>query len=112
MNLLKTINLGLAFLLELALFASLATWGFQQGRTTLTKYLFAIGLTLLGITLWGVFAAPRSAYRLPFAGRLVFEIAFFLIGAWLLYLTGRHTAGLLFAGLALVSVLIAFLYKQ
>lgn len=112
MNALKTINLGLAFLLELALFASLALWGFQQGRTTLTKYAFAIGLTLLGVTLWGFFAAPRSAYRLSFAGRLVFELALFLTGAALLYATGRPTAGLLFAGLALLSVLIAFLYRQ
>ncbi|MEZ0611855.1 YrdB family protein [Fibrella sp. WM1] len=112
MNALKTINLALAFLLELALFASLALWGFQQGRTTFTRYAYAIGLTLLGITLWGVLAAPRSAYRLPFAGRLVFELILFLTGAGLLYLTGRHTAGLLFAGLVLVSVLIAFLYKQ
>ena len=54
----------LAFVVELAALAMLAAWGFSTGGSV-TRVLLGIGLPVLAIVLWGLFAAPRARHRIP-----------------------------------------------
>lgn len=55
----------LAFLVELAALAVLCAWGFQAGGSTAVRLLLGIGLPLVAVVVWGLFAAPRARYDVP-----------------------------------------------
>lgn len=94
------------------MFFSFGSFGFSYGKTSITKWLFAIGLVLLGATLWGIFAAPKSEYRLGTNLRYLFEILMFLIGAFLFYKNNHPNIALAMAIISIFNVGFAFIYKQ
>jgi hypothetical protein len=96
MEVIKQLNLILAFLLELCMFAIFAFWGYQQGTTNTLRYAIAIALVLFSIILWGIFAAPNSQYRLTDPLRILFELAMFLIASSLLYKSGYQILSVCF----------------
>ena len=80
MALLKALNLGAKFLLELAALAAFAWWGGTVGHGVVSV-LCAIAAPLLAAVLWGRWAAPRAKRRLPLARRVPFELAVFALAA-------------------------------
>lgn len=54
-----------AFLVELAALAVLCAWGFQVGDSTAVRVLLGVGLPLVAVVVWGLFAAPRARYDVP-----------------------------------------------
>lgn len=63
----------LAFLVELAALAVLCAWGFRVGGSTPVRLLLGIGLPLVAVVAWGLFAAPRARFDVP-ALRLVTKL--------------------------------------
>jgi hypothetical protein len=59
--------------LYLAAFAALADWGAGLGHGPLAPAA-AVLAPALAILVWGRFAAPGSAHRLPAAGRVPLEL--------------------------------------
>lgn len=108
------INLAVRFLLELAALAALAYWGWTQHSGVL-RFLLAVGLPLLGATLWGVFAVPGDRSRsggapVPVPGivRLLLELALFGFAAWCLYDAGRVLLANLFGLVVLIHYIISY----
>ena len=99
------------FLVELSMFFALGYVGYQSNTHTVGKYAAAVGLPLVAIVLWGVFAAPRSEYRLEPLYRSIFALLLFGITALLLYKTGHTRLAATFAGIALISELLAAVLK-
>ena len=112
MEIIKSVNQLIAFLLELGLFFIVGFWGFQQGQTTITQYAFAVVLPLIAIVLWGIFAAPKSSNRLAFPVRLIFEMGLFTLASVLLYTTGNTTSAISFGLIALINEVTAYVSKQ
>lgn len=112
MDILKFLNLAVAFLLELGMFASLGYWGFYGEKGLFVKILLGIGTPFLAAVLWGIFAAPMSQHRLSLVPRLIFELAAFGIAALVLYKTGQPTLAVAFGALAVVSQTLAVIWKQ
>lgn len=112
MQILKYINLTLAFLLELGMFAAIGCWGYRQGTTVVSKYAIGITLVLLASVLWGILAAPKSKNRLPFVQRLVFELAMFFTASFLLYQCNQPLTAAGFAILACITIALSFIWKQ
>lgn len=54
-----------AFLVELAALAVLCAWGLQVGDSTAVRVLLGVGLPLVAVVVWGLFAAPRARYDVP-----------------------------------------------
>ena len=104
---LKTVNLGVRFLLELCALAALAYWGSQTGPLAVSIVL-AIAAPLAGAVLWGVFAAPKSRHRLPGRRRLLVEIPFFGAAAAGLAATGQWPLAAIFAGVVVLSELVTY----
>lgn len=109
---LKSINQVLAFVLELSMFFSVSYWGFLQGKSTFTKWIIAIICLAISVTLWGIFASPNSPTRLTFPTRLFFELSMFLLASFLLYKLNYTVLSLCLMLLSILSVTIAFVYKQ
>lgn len=99
---LSAANLAVKFLLELYALALLAYWGAAAGKGVLSVVL-AIAAPLAMILVWGVFAAPRSARRLPTSARIPLELAVFALAAAAGYGAGAHVSAILFAAVTLVN---------
>jgi hypothetical protein len=103
----KTVNLGVRFLLELAALAALAYWGSQTGPLAVSIVL-AIAAPLAGAVLWGIFAAPKSRHRLRGARRLIVEIPFFGAAVAGLAATGQWVLAAIFAVVVVLSELVTY----
>ena len=110
--LLKGINQLVYFLLELTMFAALGYIGFQRNTHPYGKYITGIGLPLMAIVLWGIFAAPRSTYRLKSPYRSLFALTLFGLTALLLYQAGHPRLAIAFGLIALASELLALTLRQ
>ncbi len=93
------------FLLELALVAAFAAWGWQAvGEGVLGA---AAGVAGAGavVVLWGLLVAPRAKRRLADPGRLGVEVALFALGGAALWSVWSAPAALvLFASSSTIAV--------
>jgi len=96
MEALKAINLGLRFLMELAMLAALGYWGFRSGFPLPVRWLLGIGAPLLAAVVWGTFMSPKASVPLSAQLKLAIEIALFLLAAAALYAAGRPAWAALF----------------
>ena len=102
----KSINLVISFLLELALVAAVAFWGF-------TVPLPLVGRVLLGLGsaarrrggLGPVHQLPGRGVEYPEPARTVVALALFLTASALLITGGRATTGLVFAAVAVLNAI-------
>lgn len=108
MSILKFFHHLLAFTLELAMLAALGYWGFHGDKKTPEKYLWGLGLPLLAIVLWWVWAAPKSAHRLEQPYLLAFKLVLFGVAAFGLHRSGQPVLAWWLAGLALLSVSVEY----
>lgn len=104
MQILKSINQIVAFLLELGMLAAVGRWGYLQGKTTLSKYGFALLLIAVIVVLWGYFAAPKSANRLSLGYRMIFEFVLFMIATFLLQKSGNTNYAIAFGLVAIINL--------
>jgi hypothetical protein len=107
----KSANLLLKFLLELAALASFAVWGAETGSGAAAVVL-AIAAPLAMVVLWGRFAAPRAAGRLPVRTRIPFELTVFALAAVGLLTVGHTIAAIVLAGVVLVNSLLLTTFDQ
>ena len=100
---LRTANLGLRFLLELASLAALAAWGLHTGDSLLAGLVLGVGAPLAAAVLWGAFIAPKARFPVPLAVRVVLELVVFGAAAVALWAAGWHTLAVVFAVAVVVS---------
>ena len=61
---LRSVNLGVRLLCELALLVALAVWGFHVGSGLASDLVLGLGAPLLAAVVWGRWVAPASRRRL------------------------------------------------
>jgi Na+-translocating ferredoxin:NAD+ oxidoreductase RnfD subunit len=111
-TILKSANLALTFLLELALLAAFGYWGFQSGGSTLLKILLGIGVPLLVALIWGVFMAPNSRRRLQGGAYLALKALLFGLAVAALIAAGETTLGAAFAVVVVINTVLLYLWRQ
>lgn len=89
MNMIKAVNLGLRFFLELCLLAAAGYWGFQLHQSWPLRLLAGLGMVLLVAGTWGLFVAPKARRRLADPWRFLLELVLFGLGAGLLVVMAR-----------------------
>lgn len=108
----RAANLALRFLLELAMLAALATWGFTVGAGWPLKLLLGAGGPVLAAAVWGVWLAPRSPRRLPAAGMILLEVVLFGLAAAGLATTGHRLLAVVLAGLYALNRVLIGVWRQ
>jgi hypothetical protein len=101
----RTINLGVAFLLEIAVLVAIGNWGLSLTEGGTIRLFAGLGGPLLMALLWGVFAAPKATRPLEGMADAAFRIAWFGLGAVALWAAGRPVAGVALAALYAVNAL-------
>jgi len=108
MQAIRYVNYLLAFGLELVLFFSVSYWGYTFGKSTLTKWVVAVALFIIVVTLWGVFAAPKSSMRVSFPWLNLVKILLFSLGTFAFWGIGKTRIAVIYSILCLVSVIISY----
>jgi hypothetical protein len=104
-------NDALRFLLEMALLASLAYWGFSE-QTGTVQGVLGLGAQLLVAVVWGRFIAPKASHRTTDPVRLLLEVAVFGAGVAALFAADRIVLAVVFAALVLVHLSLTFVLEQ
>jgi hypothetical protein len=108
---LRTSNLLLKFLLELAAFAAFAYWGASVADGALSVVL-AVAVPAVAIALWAAFAAPRSSRRLGTPARVPFELSVFGLAVVALLAAGAGVAALVLATLVAANTALLARFRQ
>jgi hypothetical protein len=104
-------NDGLRFLLEMALLASLAYWGFSE-QAGAVQWLLGLGAPLLVAVVWGRYIALKASHPTTDPARLLLEVAVFGAGVAGLFVADRTGLALVFAALVLVHLSLTFVLDQ
>ena len=109
---LRAINLGIRFRLELASLAAFAYWGWTLPTARPVRVAAAIGLPLLVAVLWGSFIAPRARVNTGRVGQAGLGLIVFLAAAAALYDRGYSSGAATFAAIAIGSSVILYFLPQ
>ena len=112
LTIIKSLNLALAFLLELCLLAALGYWGFCVGSGWIARIALGVGMPAIVIALWGIFLAPTSSQRLHDPWLLLAKIVLFGAATAALYAAGRPALAGVFATLFVVNSILAVTWGQ
>jgi len=112
MELLKLINIGLRFLLELCILAIFGYWGFKTGDNALIKFLLGLGAPILFAIVWGTFLAPKSPKRLDEPSLFLLELVIFGLTGWALYNTGKMNLTFAFGSTYILNKILMVIWRQ
>ena len=104
-------NEGFQVLLELAVLASLAVWGWEEGGAT-GRWILAIGIPLAFAIVWMTLVTKYSASKLDDPSRLRLEIAIFVCAAAALVRIGHPVVSVLFVLLAVAQLSLSYVLHQ
>ncbi|MEO2078026.1 MAG: YrdB family protein [Bacillus sp. (in: firmicutes)] len=112
MEALKAINLGIRFILEIAVLTILGYWGFHVSQSTVINILLGIGTPLLAAVIWGMFGAPKAPYTLSGLPFLMLEIAIFGLPVIILFYLDKHTLGFVYGLVTVINLVLMKIWNQ
>lgn len=95
--------LAVRFVLELAMLAAFAYWGFNSSDTTMLNIVLGIAAPLAAAIVWGTFLAPRRKTDLPIPARVVIEFIVFGLAAVALWAADQPTWAIVVAVVAVAQ---------
>ena len=115
MGMLKNLNLGVAFLLELAMLVIYGYFGYRLLPAG-TPAVFNIGLAiLLPVVLavfWGFRLAPKAVKRFKMPGLLIAKVMIFGAGTVMLWRLGNTSLAVVAAVVSAVHLGLSVIWKQ
>ena len=109
---LKSANLALSFLLELAMLAAFAYWGFHTSSEGILRIILGVGAPLIAIVVWGIFLAPRSSRRLMGTQQLILAAVVFGLAIVALVAAGQPGLALLLGLSFVINRILIIIWKQ
>jgi hypothetical protein len=110
-SVIKILNLGLAFALELVLLAISDYAGVTLGQSLPVKIILAITFPAALAVLWGIFLAPASKTRLRDPWLTAVKVLLFSLAAVFLFFTGLKGAAIGFGLITLLNLVLLYIYK-
>jgi len=111
-EIIKSLNLGLRFLLELCLLASLFIASINLINNSILRWTAAVCLTVLAASIWGIFVAPKSQHLLDLPYRLFVELILYSLATFMLYKAGYPKIAVVFIGVVIINKLLLLIWKQ
>jgi hypothetical protein len=108
----KSINLLLAFLLELCLLVIFGYWGVIISSSLMQKIVLGAGIPILIAVIWGIFLAPNSTTRLEEPWLAIAKVIIFSLAALALYFAGKTDLAVWFAIISAINLVLLYIWKQ
>ncbi len=112
LELIKSVNLALRFLLELCALGALGYWGFKTGSGLVAKIGLGIGAPLVAAVVWGVFVSPQAPVQLSGIVVLILQVLVFGSAAAGLVATGHRTLALAFVAIVVINAVLMYVWGQ
>ncbi|MET8287371.1 YrdB family protein [Streptomyces sp. NPDC051643] len=112
MKVIKAVNLGVLFLLELAVLVAAGYWGFSGDAAAPVTWLLGIGAPAVLIVLWALFGSPKSRHKTRGAVRVGFELLWFGAGVAASALAGATGWAVALGAVCVVSKALAVVWHQ
>ena len=112
MNVLKSLNLLVRFILELCMLAAVGYWGFTTQSGWAMRIILGIGLPVLLILIWSLFMAPRALYPLHGISHVILSLILLGSGAVALFASGQTGLGWIYAITLIVNQVLLIVWKQ
>lgn len=112
MTVAKKLNLLLSFLLELAMLAAFAYWGFHAVENPWLGWLIAIAAPLAAILVWGMLLAPKAGRRVDSNVGIPVSLGLFYLAASALFAAGQPVWGAAMLILGAVNRALVVVWKQ
>ncbi|MDQ1147513.1 hypothetical protein QE429_004340 [Bacillus sp. SORGH_AS 510] len=112
MEVLKAINLGIRFTLEIVVLIILGYWGFHVSQSTVINIVLGIGAPMIAAVIWGMFGAPKAPYTLSSMPFLMLEIVIFGLPVIILFFLNKHTLGFCYGLIAAFNLLFMKIWNQ
>ncbi len=110
---LRSGNMLLAFLLEVAMLAAFCYAGWVSTNTLWLRIVLAVGLPALAILLWAVWAAPKAGKRrLKMPGLMIFKLAIFAAATLAWWVAGQAFFAAIFGALVVINLLGMLAFRQ
>jgi hypothetical protein len=90
----RSVALGVRFLLELCILASFAAWAAHLQGALFEKAIIGTVLCVAAAVAWGMLLSPKRRLDSPAPVRLALEAAFFLLAAAALFDSGHEVLAL------------------
>ena len=110
MDALKTSNLALRFLLEIAALVAVGYWGWKSAEGP-ARWVLAIGAVAAVVAIWTLFVSPNPTIVLAMPIRLAIELVVWAAAAAALYVTGQRALGIAFFVLAAASGIANYFWR-
>ena len=98
------VNLGVRFLLELAMLVALGWLGGEIGSSVVVRVLLAITFPLVAAVVWGMFIAPKAPRRLSDPAKVLVELVLFAAAVVGLAVVGHPVLAGVFAVVLVVNI--------
>ncbi len=108
----KTANVALRFLLELCALVALGCWGLQTGQGLLLKIGLGIGVPLLAVVTWVLFVSPNAVVRLPEPVPCVLGLVILGIAAAALAAAGHPSLAIAFGIIVVINAVLMVVWRQ
>jgi hypothetical protein len=108
----KSSNLALRFLLELASLVAFVYWGFRVGQGRTVQSLLGIGVPLLVIVIWAVFVSPNAAVSVPRVAKTVVGLVILEFAAVALFVAGQRPLGVAFGAILVINAVLMLVWGQ
>jgi len=112
MDLIKSVNLAVRFLLELGVLAAVGYWGFKTWPGWLGKLGFGLGGPLLIAVIWAMFGSPQARFPLQGWRRLGLEVLVFGSGVAALAAANRPDLAWTFGLIYVVNKVLMVVWRQ
>lgn len=112
LDVVKLINLGLRFILEISALVVYGYWGFKIGNSGFTKGLLCIIIPVAIAVVWGVFGSPKASIPLSEPLHLVLEVIVFLIPVGLLFSINGIKLAIGYGMIAVLNRILMYIWAQ
>ncbi len=112
MMIIRGVNDALAFLLEIAMLAAFAWWGFTTGSPAWVSVVLGTGLVVAAIAIWGLLVAPRAPRRLHDPWHTLLTLALLGSAAVALSVTANTGLALAFGALVVLNQVVKRLVRR
>ena len=112
MDMLKGINLGLSFLLEIVMLVGFGYWGFHTDTSSTVQWILGVGVPVIAIVIWSIFNAPLSKRRLSRTPRTILEVVMFGLGALAFFVSGQTRLAAIFVVLIVINQILLYVWQQ
>lgn len=110
--LLKNINLGIRFILEVWALIAVGYWGFKYNSNILIKIALGIGGPLLIAAVWGMFGSPKASYKLSVPLQWILLFVIYLLAGLSLHVSGKQQLAIFFGVIAIINSILMYVWKQ